>query len=93
MLTQRDARKIADKLKADIETGRQHDIAVFRYDGKRITQFGIRRSSKEVSHNYIPNQLFVSAKQCRDLRDCPLSLEDYVRILIEKAKLQRPRQV
>lgn len=92
MLTQQGAREIADKIKAKIEPRRNHDIAVFRYEGKRITQFGIRRSSKGVPHNYIPNQLFVSYKQCCDLRDCPLSLDDYVKILKEKGKIESSKQ-
>ena len=89
MLTQDGARRIAHKLRAEIETGhRKHDLAIFRYEGIRVASFGIRRSSKAVPHDYISNQLFVTAKQCRDLRDCPLSLDEYVKILTEKGKIQ-----
>ena len=93
MLTQGDARKIAKKIEAEIEIRGSHDIAVFRYEGKRITQFGIRRSSKDVPHDYISNQLFVTYKQCCALRDCPLSLDGYVKILREKGKCGPSKQV
>ena len=92
MLTQGDAQRIAIKLNADIERRRKHDLAIFRYEGKRITQFGIRRGSKELPHDYIPNQLFITNKQCHDLRDCPLTLSEYVRILKEKGKIEVSEQ-
>lgn len=84
MFTQDDAREIAKKLKAAIEPGRRHDIAIFRYEGQRIAQFGIRRGSKEQGHDYIPRQLHLTRKQCLNLRACPLSLDDYVTILRTK---------
>ncbi len=87
MFTQDDAWKIAKKLKAKIEPGRKHELAVFWHDGKRITQYGIRRGSKNEGHDYLPSQLFVSPPQCRDLSNCPLSLEDYVKILRKKKKI------
>ena len=54
MFTQTDARAIAQKLGAEIVPGRKHDLAIFRYEGQWIGQFGIRRASKEVGHDYIP---------------------------------------
>jgi len=84
MLTQEDARAIARKLKAVIESGRNHDLAIFRYEGQRIAQFGIRRGSKEKGHDYIPRQLHLTQKQCGELRACPLSFDDYVTILRTK---------
>ena len=65
MLNQTDARQIAKKLKAEIKPGRKHDLVVFRYDAVRLGQFGISRSSKQQSHDYIPRQLYITAKQCR----------------------------
>jgi hypothetical protein len=82
--TQEDARAIARKIDAVIEPGRRHDIAVFRHEGKRIAQFGIRRGSKEQGHDYIPRQLHLTQKQCLDLCACPLSLGDYVALLRAK---------
>ena len=63
---------------------RQYSPFIFRYEGQRIAQFGIRRGSKEQGHDYIPLQLHLTRKQCLDLRACPLSLDDYVRILRTK---------
>lgn len=57
MFTQRDAVAIAQKLGAEIVRGREHDLAIFRYGGRWIGQFGIRRASKGVGHDYIPMQL------------------------------------
>ena len=87
MLTQADAQKIAKKIEAEIRKGRRHDLAVFRYEGKYIAQFGISRSSKSQSHDYIAKQLFIRSRQCRDLSDCPLSREDFVAILRGKGLL------
>ncbi len=87
MFGQDDAREIAKKLKAEIVQGRRHDLAVFRYKGKQVAQFGISRGSKDQSHDYIPRQLYITYKQCRDLRDCPLTLEGYTEILANKQLL------
>lgn len=87
MLTQKDAEHIAKKLLADVRPGRRHDIVVFRYEGRYIAQFGIQRSSKEKSHDYISRQLFLTAKQCRELHECSLSLEQYVELLRAKGYL------
>ncbi|MGH9786979.1 MAG: hypothetical protein ACRD88_22645 [Terriglobia bacterium] len=87
MLTQADARKIARKLNAEIQPGRKHDLVVFRYSGVRLGQFGISRSSKQQSHDYIPRQLYITAKQCREFLDCSLTLEGYFEILSAKQLL------
>lgn len=87
MFTQDDARQIAKKLNAEIIQGRRHDLAVFRHKGKYVTQFGISRSSKDQSHDYIPRQLYITHKHCRELRDCPLTVEGYTEILASKQLL------
>ena len=58
MFNQDDAWAIAEKLEAKIESGRAHELAVFRYQGKRIADFGIRRASREKGHDYIPKELW-----------------------------------
>lgn len=88
MLTQDDAWKIALKIKAEIKPGRRHDIAIFRWEGRYIAQFGISRGAKEQPHDYIPRQLFLTHKQCRELAECSLSLDEYVRILSGKGRLR-----
>ena len=87
MLTQADARKIAKKLKAEIQPGRKHDLVVFRYGGVRVGQFGISRSSKQQSHDYIPRQLYITMKQCREFLDCALTLDGHFEILAGKQLL------
>ena len=91
MLTQADARKIAKKLMAEIKPGRKHDLAVFRYSGVRIGQFGISRSSKQQSHDYIPRQRYLTAKQCREFLNCSLTLDGYFEILSGKQLLPPSR--
>ncbi len=84
MLTQDDAREIAKKLKAQIKPGRRHDLVLFRHEGKLVGQFGISRASKDHSHDYIPKQLYITPKQCREFQACSLSLEEYLQILSGK---------
>ena len=91
VLTQDDARKIARKLMAEIKPGRRHDLAVLRYKGVRVGQFGISRSSKEQSHDYISRQLYITAKHCREFLDCSLTLEGYFQILATKQLLPPSR--
>ena len=87
MLTQADGLAIAKKLGAEITHGRKHDLVIVRYDGKRITQFGIQRGSKDKSHNYISSQMFITSAQCREFRACSLSLQGYIDILRNKGYL------
>jgi hypothetical protein len=87
MLTQTDAIAIAKKLEAEINPGRKHDLVVIRVGGKYIGQFGIQRSSKEKSHNYIARQMFITSGQCREFRDCSFSLKDYIELLRTKSAL------
>jgi hypothetical protein len=82
MLAKRDALNIAGKLGAEIKNGGDHDLAVFRFEGKRILQYGIRRSSG--GHDYLQRQLHISLRQCQDLSNCPLSLSQYIEILRAK---------
>ena len=94
VLTQQDARKIAKKLNAEIRPGRRHELAVFRHQGKYVTQFGISRGSKQQSHDYIPRQLFLTYRQCLELLDCSLTLtlEAYLGILGAKGLFTPPGQ-
>lgn len=84
MLTQDDARRIADKLGMHIRQGRRHELAVLVYNGKQITQFGISRSSKQQSHDYVSKQLYITHGQCRELHGCPLTKDQYLDILKSK---------
>jgi hypothetical protein len=82
----REAEQIAAKLDASVEQGRNHARAVVRWNGKFIAQFGIRRG-KNVGHDYIPKQIFITMRQARDLARCPLSRQGYFEILAEHQKL------
>jgi hypothetical protein len=76
--TQEHARFIAKKLQMDITPGRDHDLATFRHSGKDIVRFGIRRGSKELPHSYIPSQLHLTAKECRELHGCKITPEQFI---------------
>jgi hypothetical protein len=80
-LTQDDAEAIAKKLQVVPEPGTRHDNVYFYYKNKLIFSFGIRRSSREVPHNYIPIQMKISQKECRSFRRCDISLEAYIETL------------
>lgn len=84
MFSREDGQKIAKKLSATMEAGRRHDLVVIRYQGKRVAQYGLRRGSGELSHSYIPRQLYVSQSQCRALSDCPMSADEYFALLKQK---------
>jgi hypothetical protein len=43
-----------------------------------------RRGCKEKGHGYIPFQMKISQKECREFRNCTISLDDYVQLLISK---------
>ena len=77
MLTKKHATKIAKKLSAEVVRRREHDVAVIRSDGVLLCEYGIRRASKEVGHDHIPGQIFVTMRQARDLANCPMSKEEY----------------
>jgi len=84
LFDQRDAKAIAKKLNATIIDGKRHDIAVINYGGKMIGQFGIRRGSGSLGHDYIPGQIHVTNQQARLLVQCPMSFDDWVAVLKKK---------
>lgn len=89
-ITKELALKIASKLEADIRKRRNktHDIALIYFDEKLIAQFGIRRGSKkDLGHDHIPSQVFLSPNQTKQLGRCPLLREDWINILREKGRL------
>jgi hypothetical protein len=86
LLTAREAVAIANKLNAEIKEGRKHARAIIRWNEKYIASFGIRRGT-DVGHDYIPKQIFISARQALDLARCPLSKQGYFDILGEHRKL------
>lgn len=89
VITKELAVSIATKLKAKVQKqGKRHDIFAVYHEGKMVAQFGIRRgSNKDLGHDYIPNHIFLGPRDTRLLGQCPLSREDWVKILREKGKL------
>lgn len=88
MFVQEDAWAIQKKLGAEVEKGsRNHTMIRFRVNGVIACQFGIRRSSKDVGHGYIPKEMKISQKECREFRQCTMSVDTYITILREKGVL------
>ena len=86
-LTADEAERIAMKLNAESEERRGHKIAYVRWQGKFIASYGIRRASKEVGHDYIPRQLFITMREALNLARCPLSRDEYFNLLRTRGKL------
>ena len=86
MLTADLALIIANKLQAEISEGSKHTNVVVRIDGTYIGRFGIRRN-RNVGHDYIPRQIYVTMKEALGLARCSLYRADYERILKERGKL------
>ena len=86
LLGVREAEAIAAKLDATIKEGRKHTRATVLWNGTYIASFGIRRGT-DAGHDYIPKQIFVSARQALDLAKCPLSKEGYFELLGEHQRL------
>lgn len=85
--TGKHAEAIAGKLGCTIKEGKRHRLAQLRHEGKLVMMFGIRRGSREEGHDYLPRQLHLTPKQCRELRDCTLSKEAYLDVLKQKSLL------
>jgi len=87
-LVQSDAWAIQEKLKAEVDSSaRKHVLVKFRHNGMLIFQFGIRRGSKELPHEFIPNQMKISQKECREFRQCSMTLDAYIEILTSKGAI------
>ena len=86
IITKELALEIVKKLKAKVvKRAKAHDIALVDYEGKIVAQFGIRRGSrKELGHDHIPEQIFLRPRQAQELGRCPLSREDWIKIIEEK---------
>lgn len=87
-LTKDDAKAIAKKLKAEIDTsGAAHDLAQVWYNDKLIASFGIRRGRRNLGHDHIRHSLFISQRKAWELAKCPMSYEDWLERLEELDKL------
>ncbi len=79
----KEAASIARKPDAKIEKKRKYDSAIIRHEGQIIARYGIRRSSHDVSHSYVPRQIHVSPAEAESLARCSLGKDDYFNILRE----------
>jgi hypothetical protein len=90
IITKELAEAIAKKLGAVIDSrpGRPHDLARIYHAGRVVALFGIRRGSgKNLGHDHIPSQIYVSTRQARLLGQCPMSREEWIEVMQEKGKL------
>ena len=88
-LTAREAHSIARKLDAEVRDGGKHPSVIIKYEGLFVARYGIRHSSYEKGHDYIPRQLHVSRKQAVDLAQCSLGKDAYFAILQKKGLIPR----
>lgn len=89
VITKELALEIVKKLKAKVvKRAKPHDIAIIEHNGKIVAQFGIRRGSKKnLGHDHVPGQIFLRPRQARELGQCPLSREDWIKIIKEKGMM------
>ena len=89
IITKELALKIAEKLQARlVKTKGAHDIWAVWHSGKMIASFGIRRASrKDIGHDYIPGQIFVSPREAALLGHCPMSRQQWIEVLTEKGRI------
>jgi len=89
IITKELALEILKKLKGKVERQtKRHDIASVYHEGKMIAHFGIRRGSrKDLGHDHIPEQIFLRPREARLLAQCPLTREDWIKIISEKGKV------
>ena len=87
IITKELALEIAKKLKAEIETrkNKRHDMAKVYYQEQLVTSFGIRRGSrKNLGHDHIPSQIYLSPHDARLLGQCPMTRKEWVERLTER---------
>lgn len=89
IITKELAQRIVRKLKAEVhKRGKAHDIAVVYHEGKMVANFGIRRgSNRNLPHDHIPEVIFLRPNEARLLAQCPLSREQWIKIISKKGKL------
>lgn len=88
-ITKEHALKIAKKLKAEVEPGNAHDLANIYEGGLLIAQFGIRRGSKKnLGHDYIPGELYISAHDAKEIAICHYYRDWYIKTLSKKGMIK-----
>lgn len=87
IITKELALKIAKKLQAEVKVrkGSPHDMATIYHEGRLIALFGIRRGSrKDLGHDHVPRNIYLSPHNARLLGQCPLSREEWLQQLVDR---------
>ena len=94
-ITKDDAIKITSKLQSqpkshsplniEVKAGGKHDRVNVRHGTQWIGSYGVLRGSKsDASHNFIAGQLHISRDECDMLARCPLSIDDFIALMLER---------
>jgi hypothetical protein len=84
MLTADDGRAIAKKLGATVEDdAKKHEKVSVWFHGRMVARYGIRRASREKSHNYISRELHISQSQTKELAACRITSEAYFQMILD----------
>lgn len=90
-ITQDLAEKIRDKLchGEKPKTAGAHDVYAIRHAGQVVGRVSIRRSSKQIGHDYIPREINVSMRFAKEIGICTKNLADYIECLRSKGLIAR----
>lgn len=88
-LTTDHAEKIAGKLGIRPERGRKHDHVYIRWEGRIIASYGIRRGSRQLAHDYVAEQIFLTPREAINLARCPMSRDEYFEVLRTRGHIPR----
>lgn len=89
MLTAEDGYNIARKVGVKPQEKRKHIRVKVFLEGTYVGSYGIKRSSKDLPHNYIAGQIGITAREARDLSRCPLSRDGLITLLRERGRLPK----
>jgi hypothetical protein len=90
--------EVADKIRQKLcgsekpKTTSGHDVYPIRLDGLVVGRVSIRRSSKEVGHDYIPGDINVSMRFAKEIGTCHKNLDDYIECLRDKGLIAEKPQ-
>lgn len=88
ILNREAALAIARKMKAEIVTRKKaHDLALIFHRGRVVAKFGIRRGRKDLGHDHIMADIFLSARDARFFASCEISREEWISRMIQKGHL------
>jgi hypothetical protein len=93
-ITQDIANKIREKLCGEEKpkTTSGHDVYAIRHGGQVVGKISVRRSSKEVGHDYIPGEINVNMHFAKEIGSCHKSFDDYIECLRSKGQIAKEPQ-